>query len=259
MENDIRALVLTLLLSVAAAPRAGAQADFRLEPVMDTPTAELARKFRTPPGEAGMSCYRVVAERPHDRRGHHARSGGDEGQGVRFGVADRRRRIQPRHRQTGSRGGIPFGRVEETVPPCRPRGRPAGHHAERQCHERMESRRSIRHARARPEAADLLRDGRPGRRAGRGRTAAASHVVRLPGHLRTGRAESAGGSPDEGCGHSALVREGVLQRVGISGDFPARAAERGFRSRCGGRAAPRGGDSRHHLLFRRAETRMGRS
>ena len=57
MENDIRALVLTLLLSVAAAPRAGAQADFRLEPVMDTPTAELARKFRTPPGEAGMSCY----------------------------------------------------------------------------------------------------------------------------------------------------------------------------------------------------------
>ena len=42
MENDIRALVLTLLLSVAAAPRAGAQADFRLEPVMDTPTAELA-------------------------------------------------------------------------------------------------------------------------------------------------------------------------------------------------------------------------
>ena len=57
MENDIRALVLTLLLSVAAAPRAGAQADLRLEPVMDTPTAELARKFRTPPGEAGMSCY----------------------------------------------------------------------------------------------------------------------------------------------------------------------------------------------------------
>ena len=131
----------------------------------------------------------VVAERPHDRRGHHARSGGDEGQGVRFGVADRRRRIQPRHRQTGSRGGIPVGRVEETVPPCRPRGRPAGHHAERQCHERMESRRSIRHARARPEAADLLRDGRPGAAGG-----SRSNCRSLP------RGTSAGTSAYRPCG-----------------------------------------------------------
>ena len=259
MENDIRALVLTTLLSVAAAPRGRGAGRFPAGARHGYPDGRIARKFRTPPGEAGMSCYwwwlnghtteeaitRDLEEMKAKGYGSAALidAGGFNpvtarpGPGEVFLLEGWKRLYRHAVREADRLGITLSVNATSGWNPGGPFVTP----------ERALKRLT------------LLRDGRPGRRAGRGRTAAASHVVRLPGHLRTGRAESAGGSPDEGCGHSALVREGVLQRVGISGDFPARAAERGFRSRCWSRAAPRGGDSRHHPSLRRAETRMGRS
>lgn len=47
----------TLWMLAAAAGTVSAQADFSLTPVVEIAPEELAAKFRTPPGEARMSCY----------------------------------------------------------------------------------------------------------------------------------------------------------------------------------------------------------
>lgn len=53
----IRVSLIALFLSTAVVAHARAQADFSLAPVTKIGAAELAEKFGTPPGEAGMSCY----------------------------------------------------------------------------------------------------------------------------------------------------------------------------------------------------------
>ena len=53
----MRFFSIALCLSVIAGKTAMAQADFSLAPVTKVSDGELAEKFASPPGEAGMSCY----------------------------------------------------------------------------------------------------------------------------------------------------------------------------------------------------------
>lgn len=53
----MRFLPIVFFLSLIAGQRAAAQADFSLAPVTKVSPRELAEKFASPPGEAGMSCY----------------------------------------------------------------------------------------------------------------------------------------------------------------------------------------------------------
>lgn len=53
----MRFLPIVLFLSVMGGKTAVAQADFSLAPVTKISDGELAEKFASPPGEAGMSCY----------------------------------------------------------------------------------------------------------------------------------------------------------------------------------------------------------
>lgn len=53
----MKMLSAALLLTTVAGSQAVAQADFSLAPVVKIAPEELAAKFETPPGEAGMSCY----------------------------------------------------------------------------------------------------------------------------------------------------------------------------------------------------------
>ena len=53
----MRFLPIVFFLSLIAGQRAAAQADFSLAPVTKVSPGELAEKFASPPGEAGMSCY----------------------------------------------------------------------------------------------------------------------------------------------------------------------------------------------------------
>lgn len=53
----MRFLPIIFFLSLIAGQRAAAQADFSLAPVTKVSPGELAEKFASPPGEAGMSCY----------------------------------------------------------------------------------------------------------------------------------------------------------------------------------------------------------
>lgn len=56
-ERNMRFLSIVLFLSLAAGTEAMAQGDYSLAAVTDISDGQLAEKFVSPPGEAGMSCY----------------------------------------------------------------------------------------------------------------------------------------------------------------------------------------------------------